>query len=345
MVGGLTVALLTLWFMASSDAAVGGGLRSDPAALRLLSRSARAAEDTPYQGLQFLTAWNSDGTAVTSVVKVSHEPGVGTDMVVETTTAEQGGTIFQADNGGPRGGLTGYSARMLGLLTANYSVVESGSDEVAGRPVTVIEARRSDGSVAGRFFIDQATGMMLRREVLDDSGREVDLMMFSDYATAPSMKVTVTASDASVQAPWNDRLGAADLRALEDHGWPIHPELPGPLSLYGAYEPRGKDPVVQLGYSDGLSSVSVFMQRGTLNAAAVTGWQRVRRAGRDVYLSDTMQQMIICTGAGYVYTIIADAPPATVDSVITALPAPTGGFWDRMGRGLERLLHLGHPSH
>jgi sigma-E factor negative regulatory protein RseB len=234
---------------------------------------------------------------------------------------------------------------MLGLLTDNYTVVVAGTDQVAGRPVTVVEARRPDGNVAGRFYIDQATGMMLRREMLDDEGREVDLIMFTDFETSPSMKMTVTAVDASVQAPWNDQLGATDLQTLRADGWPIQSSLPGSLSLYGAYAPHGTDPVVQLGYSDGLSSVSVFMQRGTLDPAAVANWQQERRAGRTVYVSDTMQQVIICAGQGYVYTIIADAPPATVDGAIADLPEGRLGFWQRIGRGLDRMVHLGHVTH
>ena len=69
---------------------------------------------------------------------------------------------------------------MLDLLARNYAVVRAGEGQVCGRPTTVIEARRPDGTAAGRFHIDKATGLMLRRELLDQQGREVNLTFFTE---------------------------------------------------------------------------------------------------------------------------------------------------------------------
>jgi sigma-E factor negative regulatory protein RseB len=45
-----------------------------------------------------------------------------------------------------------------------------------------------------------------------------------------------------------------------------------------------------------------------------------------------------------VYTVLADAPPQTVNAVIGALPHDSPpGFWKRLSRGFERLASWVNP--
>jgi sigma-E factor negative regulatory protein RseB len=343
MAGGIAAALLMLWFVTTGDTASGARLQSDPEALRLLRGAEGAARTTPYEGTQFVTAWSRSGMATTSLVKVVHIPGDGTHMRVQSTTADQGGQMFEADDSEHTGGLTGYTPKMLDLLARNYAVVRAGQGEVSGRPTSVIEARRPDGSAAGRFHIDRQTGLMLRRELLDQQGREVNLTFFTEIRpTAPKSRVLM-ASAPTVEAPWAHELASADLGSLRHRGWPVRDSLPDRLSLYDARQLDGHGPVVHLSYSDGLSVVSVFLQRGTLDADSVASWHKATRGGRTVYLSDTMQQRAMWAGRGYVFTVLADAPPPVVDSVVAALPHGQTGFWGRLRRGLHRLSSWANP--
>ena len=53
---------------------------------------------------------------------------------------------------------------------------------------------------------------------------------------------------------------------------------------------------------------------------------------------------ITWAGRGLVYTMIADAPPQTVQAVVAALPGNAApGFLVRIGRGLHRLATLVNP--
>jgi len=119
--------------------------------------------------------------------------------------------------------------------------------------------------------------------------------------------------------------------------------LPGGLSLYaGAQSKTGPGKVADLGYSDGLSVVSLFVQRGTL-APKMTGWQAVSVSGHVVYVAG---HSITWAGHGLVYTMIADAPPQTVREVVASLPQNTApGFLVRIGRGLNRMATLVNPFH
>lgn len=345
MAGGIAAALLMLWFVATGDTASGAQLKSDPEALRLLRNAEGAARTTPYEGTQFITAWSRSGMATTSLVKVMHVPGDGTHMSVESTTAGQGGQMYEADDSQHAGGLTGYTPAMLDLLARNYAVVRAGQGEVSGRTTNVVEARRADGTAAGRFHIDRQTGLMLRRELLDQQGREVNLTFFTEIRpnVPEQARFVMAAAPRTVEAPWTHQLASAELGSLKYRGWPVRSDLPDRLSLYDARQLDGDGPVVHLGYSDGLSVVSVFIQRGTLDAAGVAGWHKATRGGRTVYLRDTVQQRAMWASRGYVFTVLADAPPPVVDSAVAALPHGETGFWGRIGRGMDRLASWANP--
>lgn len=344
MAGGLAAALLMLWFVTTGDTASGARMTSDPEALKQLRNAESAARTTPYEGTQFITAWSRSGMATTSLVKVTHVPGDGTRMRVQSTTADQGGQMFEADDSQQAGGLTGYTPAMLDLLVRNYAVVSAGQGEVSGRPTSVIEARRADGTAAGRFHIDRQTGLMLRRELLDQQGREVNLTFFTEIQpTVPKTQFVTASAPRTIEAPWAHQLARADLGSLRYQGWPVHSDLPDRLSLYDARQLDGSGPVVHLSYSDGLSVVSVFVQRGTLDAGSVVDWRKATRGGRTVYLRDTVQQRAMWASRGYVFTVLADAPPPVVDSAVAALPHGDVGFWGRLGRGMDRLASWANP--
>jgi sigma-E factor negative regulatory protein RseB len=101
--------------------------------------------------------------------------------------------------------------------------------------------------------------------------------------------------------------------------------------------------VLDLGYSDGLSVISLFEQRGNL-AAKLAGWQQVTVAGHVVYAAQPDQRSLTWSSRGMVYTVMADAPTQTLDDVIGALPHDTPpGFWKRMSRGFARLASWANP--
>ena len=144
--------------------------------------------------------------------------------------------------------------------------------------------------------------------------------------------------EAGPSGPWADPLSQAQLLALHTSGWLVPAELPDGLSLFtGAQTTTSAGTVLDLGYSDGLSVVSVFEQRGDL-AASLAGWQKAKVDGHVIYVAEPDQRSLTWSGHGMVYTVMADAPVQTVDAVVGALPhdAPPG-FWKRMSRGFVRL--------
>ncbi len=101
--------------------------------------------------------------------------------------------------------------------------------------------------------------------------------------------------------------------------------------------------MIDLDYSDGLSLVSIFLQRGQLSGA-LPGWREIALRGRVVYCTDPDLRSLAWSAHGFVYTVIAEAPPTTVDQVVDTLPHDSGpGFWGRIAHGLRRLASHGQP--
>ncbi len=149
---------------------------------------------------------------------------------------------------------------------------------------------------------------------------------------------------AAAAAPWPAQLDAARLAGLRAEGWQLPGQLPGSLSLFAAAQTSARSgPVVDLSYSDGLTVVSLFVQRGVLGRP-MAGWRPVTLRGETVYSVSPDERSFAWSAGGFVYTLVADAPLPTLSQVVAALPGATRlGFWPRMARGLRRLASWINP--
>jgi sigma-E factor negative regulatory protein RseB len=338
-------------------------------AVKLLAQAAQAAIVTSYQGKEILTRWSQGGGSVL-VSSIWHVSG---GQTVTQTTADGASFSSQSylssdtDGQSPEGVL-GVTAPLIRLLKSHYLVAYAGTGSADNRTAQVVEAWRADGSIAARFWLDDATKLPLEREVFDSATHVIGQDVFIDVSfTAPgglggvvppgdsrapgvSPQRAAAASpsarvSADPQGPWTDPFSRRQLLALRDGGWQVPAELPGGLSLFtGATTQADTGAVLDLGYSDGLSMVSVFEQRGKL-PARLAGWRKTKTGGHVVFaLPD--QRTLTWGGHGMVFTMVADAPSQTVDAVVGALPhdGPTG-FWKRMSRGLVRVASWVNPFH
>jgi len=306
--------------------------------VRLPSQAAQACRKMSYQGEEMLGDWGRAGPA-TSVVQVWHASGgVTKAQPVEAAPGWSGEVPHIVAPASYLGGqalvgsvMLGMSPRLVALLSANYQVTAAGWGQVAGRMARVITARR-DGRLAARIWLDKATTLPLRRETFDGHGHLVSVASF--------MALTVGAGAAGAPAGTVPRQWVAARPArLRAEGWPLPGPLPGDLALLSAREGNtATGPVVDLDYSDGLSLVSVFLQRGHLKSRAA-GWWRVRLGGSPVYADDSDGQTFVWPGQGFVYTLVAAAPPQTVAQVVAALPHNgSPGLLSRVGHGMRRLV-------
>jgi len=323
-------------------------------AVRLLAQAAQAAIVTSYQGQEIVTRWSQGGGSVL-VSSIWHVSG---GQTVTQTTADGASLSSQSylssdtDGQSPEGVL-GVTAPLVQLLESHYVVAYAGTGSADNRTAQVVEAWRADGSIAARFWLDDATKLPLEREVFDTTAHVIGQDVFIDVSfTAsggpPQQAATASASarvSAAPQAPWTDPLSRRQLLALRSRGWLVPSALPGGLSLFtGAETQADTGAVLDLGYSDGLSMVSVFEQRGKL-PARLPGWRKTKTGGHVVFVLPD-QRSLTWSGHGMVFTMVADAPSQSVDAAVGALPhdGPTG-FWKRMSRGLVRVASWVNPFH
>lgn len=323
------------------------------AGIRLLQQAAAACQNTPYRGVQ-VVLWLGPGDSTASVIDVWHQPG-GVTLVRDAPgpsnpglyAAGPGSSSQPAALGYPDlDGVVGVSPALLDLLASNYQVTYAGRGSAAGHVALVVEVRRPGGALAARFWLDAATRLPLQREIFAGDARLVNEDAFTDLELGDS---GLASMPSAAIGPPPAQLSDGSLGTLRAQGWPLPTQLPGNLSLFAATATAGSPgPVVGLSYSDGLSVVSLFVQKGLL-AGPMAGWRPVVLGGRSVYAVDPGDQgnrSLAWSADGFVYTLVADAPDATVGQVVASLPAGSRpGFWQRMAHGLHRLVSWANPLH
>jgi sigma-E factor negative regulatory protein RseB len=231
---------------------------------------------------------------------------------------------------------------MLNLLRTNYMIEYSGDGTAVGRVARIVAVRRHDGSLAARYWLDSSTGLPLRREMFDERGHLVNEGAFINISLGPS--APGPALSQAAQAWSADAARTSEMSRLRKQGWPVPPRLDGDMSLVGVRRDQAKSGVVvDASYSDGLSVVSVFMQRGQL-VGALPGWRADQVRGLPVYSSEPDHRSLAWSADGVVYTVISDAPPTAVALIVAQLPHDhDAGLWKRVRRGLERIASWFNP--
>ena len=318
---------------------------SSTRALRLLSQAARAAILMSYQGQEVVTRWSngSGSVLVSDIWHVSGGQTVTQTLAAGNSLSSQPYLSSDDDSQAPEGVL-GVTAPLIRLLETHYTVVYAGTGSADSRTAQVVEARREDGSLAARFWLDDATKLPLEREVFDSASHVISQDMFIQVRFSSQAQAAPVGGPSDPPGPWADPLSHAQLLALPTQGWLVPSGLPGGLLLFtGARTTTSTGTVLDLGYSDGLSVVSVFEQRGHL-ATKLDGWQRTTVDGHVIYVAEPDQRSLTWSSRGMVYTVMADAPVQTVDAVVGVLPHDTPpGFWKRMSRGFVRLASWVNP--
>jgi len=317
--------------------------------LLLMSAAATACQKVSYRGVQ-IVAWSSPRGSISYLIDVWHQPGRPELAESERDALPSAISHPATDGTGAAVGVLTISPAMLALLRSNYIIEYEGPGSSSDRAAQVVAVRRRDGTLAAQYWLDRHTGLPLRREMYDESGRRVSEGAFIDLEIGPRSIGSVPSAqgqawEAVVPAAtsgggaWPPN--AARVMALRADGWPVPRALAGNMTLASVTRTAtSSGPVLDAFYSDGLSVVSVFLQRGQLSGT-LPGWHQSRINGLPVYVTqsgDLDEQGLAWSAGGFVYTVIADAPPDSVAQIVVQLPHErTTGFWQRVLRGIRRI--------
>lgn len=317
----------------AAERASTASITAERQARAVLERAATAGRALGYSGTQYFATWRDAGSAAT-LVDVTHRPGRAA-VVREQPTAGSSGVLLTAT--------ASLDPRIVPLLADRYDLVVAGSARCAGRSTSLVEARRSDGSVAGRFWIDEESGLLLRREVYDDAGMRLRSSAFVDVDVRGASSAAASSDGDGDGEPL-----AVTAAALRAQGWDVPEELPHGFRLFDTRlsTPRPGQHVLHLAYSDGLSTTSLFSQTGRLGTEPVDGFVAEEVGERPVWVRHELPERVVWSGGGHVWTLVSDASADVVHDAVAALPrdrAPSDGVLSRLGRGISRLGSILNP--
>jgi sigma-E factor negative regulatory protein RseB len=197
-------------------------------------------------------------------------------------------------------------------LEPHYEITLGGTDRVAERAVQVLEIKPRDEYRYGyRLWLDRETAMPLQSTLIDEQGEVVEQILFTEIEIPADIP-------ADALEPTIDTTGFTTLRAPEST--PLAAEIPWraaavpggfKLSVATQGPMAGSDtPVEHLVYSDGLATVSVFIEAPATNADVQDGFST---AGSMNAFSLTLR--------GRKVTAVGEVPPQTVRTIASSLVA------------------------
>ena len=201
-------------------------------------------------------------------------------------------------------------------IAEHYELVDQGTDRIAGREAKVLLiSPRDKYRYAQRIWVDTDSGLMLRTDVIGPHQRVMESSAFSE------VEIDVRGRPQSVLQPIRQLDGYRQVRPvhmatrLESEGWALKPPVPGfrlsscTLRSLDAGGARADTPTLQAVFTDGLTHVSLFVER--------TGGERTRRAlSTQIGATHTLMQPF---GGEWWITLMGDVPLATLKQFFQAL--------------------------
>ncbi len=196
----------------------------------------------------------------------------------------------------------------IGKLEAYYEfyVDEDVKERVAGQPTALITITPKDSFRYGyRLWVDRKTGLLLKSRLLDGGQSPVEQFMFTqiEYLDKVPEELLQPAVDGKEFAWYEADGGAASLAKAAGKAWEFSGMPPGfDLDVQRAHNlARSKNPADHLVLSDGLASVSVFIENHDEDDTNLIGGSRmgaINAYGREMN--------------GYHVTAVGEVPQAAV---------------------------------
>lgn len=218
--------------------------------------------------------------------------------------------------------MTSFPALLQGgvdRLAEFYDVNPQGNERIAGREAHVLLVQPRDAHRFGyRLWSDKASGLLLRSDVLNDRSEVLETSAFSEVTIGVKPQFdTVTGPMRKLDGYRVIRPSLTPTR-MEAEGWGMRQLVPGFREVSCVRRPMesptsnpqeaSAEPVLQAIYSDGLTYVSVFIERFDAN-----------RHQRSIRTAVGATQTLMRRHGDWWITIVGDVPPATLLMFANAL--------------------------
>lgn len=365
MAGVTAVALTALLAVSIGGSAVavaeqelGAEAPGDRAWRAVMLRAWEAALERRYSGEALSIVWAGDAPTVT-LSRVMRDRDALTVSAQDRMTVEVG--IGPGDPAEQREGWLAplpavhgdEPAAAVRALEHKYHVTVAGTERILDRRCTKLEVHRRDGaSLRERLWVDEDSGLVLRRESYEGAEHRLGLMTYLSLDVQPTGLALAgpRASRGQVLRPVQRREPAARplddvaLTALRQAGWTVPPTLPGDYEPVGVYAVDGRDgQPLHVVYTDGLYMLSLFQEQGHPDWDSLPeGATRAEGIGWHAYeWPGAVPRRLVWEASGTTFSLVGDVPPEEFQAIADALPRPRApSVVDRLRRGLSRLLSL-----
>lgn len=326
---------------AGSGSAASKGKPTSLSPLEIWRRSQTLGAERPMRAQFSLTIWR-DGQSFATLAQVTQGANGSYRMVYEAPPSARGRVVWVYDrsywqyepskNLLTRTELPAQDARSRQTayrqIERNYRIrLISERDAAAGRPAYLIElAAVSDGKGRQRIWVDRATFKALRVETYYADGTLARLITYSNVAFPanipdselnPVVGPNVRRREATLSAAMRE----SSSRAMAERARSVGLAAEGPLGfrLEQVMVSRvGKKQTLQLIYSDGLETLSVFVQEnGAPFRQASAEWRAVPMKRITAYRRlQGHTSTLLWTQHGRRYTAISHLEPSAMEAFV-----------------------------
>jgi sigma-E factor negative regulatory protein RseB len=179
-----------------------------------------------------------------------------------------------ADRSGTQRSFPARLPTALNRITENYEVRKGKVSRVAGFDAQLVVLAPRDGLRYGhKLWADVNTGLLLKALMVDESGAIIEQFMFSDVRIGEGVKADTTRPSFGKEAGWKVVAAHGSTVGVHDSGWSLAVPLAGYALESVVRRQLGKDQrdVLHMVFSDGLASISVFIEPLDRASAGDTG--------------------------------------------------------------------------
>lgn len=202
-------------------------------------------------------------------------------------------------------------------LENHYEIELGGDERIAGRSAVSVVIKPRDAFRHGyRLGLDRDTGVLLRSEIFDPSGKVLERMQFVDIEIGQPLSGQWLAAAASAGEDRKAAAAAPIARVVEEAQMPWRPQwLPPGFTLSVAPHKTSED---VLTYSDGLAVFSIFIDAARAEIPAGGG-----RASQGATVAYTRSAQLGSDAA--TVTVVGEIPAATASRVAESVVWDGGG--------------------
>ena len=293
-------------------------------ALTLLNKMGEAIKSSNYFGtlvymqnghvesLKVVHKKDSDG----EFQRIVHLTGAAREVIRKDDVV----TCYMPDSQSVFVGERRFNSHLLARLSKNFQEFASqynfemdGSGRVAGREAAIVAIRPKDDYRYGyRFWIDNDSYLLLKSDFVDASGKVLEQLMFVEISIGAEIPADMLkpAIDGKTFTWHKGNDASANKVNVNKTGWQIK-NMPNGFSIKDRSKqkmPNSEDLVDYLFVSDGLATISVYIEKFD---AETKGYVGASRMGAVSIYGSLMDD--------YHVTVVGEAPQSTVKMIAESI--------------------------